>query len=117
MLCLIVEGKNDVKKIKEVFNDGIEFIMLDGVNFSIAKSNEIQTLLENNKMVFIMTDPDKAGDSVATLIQRKFPTIKRISVLPEKARILKSKGYKYGVEYCSRNYIHSLLFEYLDWAN
>ena len=117
MVCLIVEGKNDVKKIREVFSEGIDFILLDGVNFSNAKSNEIQLLLDDNRTIFILTDPDKAGDSVANLIQRKFPTIERISVLPEEARILKAKGYKYGVEYCSRKYIYSLLFKHLKWAN
>jgi ribonuclease M5 len=117
MLCLIVEGKNDVKKIREVFNDGIDFITLDGVNFSFEKSKEIQKYIADKVPIYILTDPDKAGDSVASLIQIKFPNIERIYVLPEKARVLKSKGYKYGVEYCSRKYIRTLLCERLSCAN
>jgi len=113
MYALIVEGKNDIKKLKMVLHDNVHYIELNGINFSYEKRDEIEAAISTYEDVFIMTDPDEAGDKVAKRIQDVFPELQRIEVNPHEAKVLKKRGYRYGVEYCNNDYLRCIFSDYL----
>ena len=91
MIGLIVEGINDIKKIRMVLKTNVRYVQLHGINFSFQKREEIQEAIQTCDDVFILTDPDKAGDKVAQQIQESFPELKRILVNPDEAKVLKKR--------------------------
>lgn len=108
MIGLIVEGKSDVRKISMVLKDAVHFIVLNGINFREKQINDIKNVLNKCDRVYILTDPDEAGNKAATKISGVFPQLTRIDVDPNEAKVLKKRGYKYGVEYCSNNYLKKI---------
>lgn len=114
MIGFIVEGKSDVKKIEMVLkNKSVYYVVLNGINFKEEQIKQIKKAVNVCQEVFILTDPDEAGNKVAKLISKTFPEINRIEVDPNQAKVLKKRGFKYGVEYCSNNYLKSVLAPYL----
>ncbi|MED2737770.1 toprim domain-containing protein [Bacillus toyonensis] len=105
MLGFIVEGINDVKKLKMVLQKNTYFVVLNGINYKQEQINEIIFAINTCEKVFILTDPDEAGDKIAKAISTSFPTLERIVIDPDEAKVLKKRGYKYGVEYCSNKYL------------
>ncbi|PGK52099.1 hypothetical protein CN918_30370 [Priestia megaterium] len=116
MIALIVEGINDIKKISMVLKNNVRYIQLHGINFSFQKKEEIQEAIETCDHVYILTDPDKAGDKVALQIQESFPQLERILVNPDEAKVLKKRGYRYGVEYCNNEYLRYLFARHFPLA-
>ncbi|NGY88555.1 toprim domain-containing protein [Bacillus megaterium] len=110
MIGLIVEGKSDVKKIKMVLKEEVYFVVLNGINFREEQINQINKAIDTCDSVFVLTDPDEAGNKVAELIKKNFPELERLKVDPNEAKVLKKRGYKYGVEYCSNKYLRALFF-------
>lgn len=108
MIGLIVEGKSDVAKINMVLNNEALFVVLNGINFREEQINQIKKAIKTCEAVYIMTDPDEAGDRVANIISDFFPNLERIKIDPDKAKVLKKRGYKYGVEYCSNRYLKAI---------
>lgn len=108
MIGLIVEGKSDVKKIKMVLKEDVHFVVLNGINFREEQINQINNAIDTCDNVYVLTDPDEAGDKVARLIIKNFPELERLKVDPNEAKVLKKRGYKYGVEYCSNKYLRTL---------
>lgn len=112
MICFIVEGDSDKERVKAVYPDE-HYIVLNGVKFQEKEIDEINQALTFCQHVCIFTDPDKAGDNVEKRIRMVFPGLPRIKMDPEKAKCKKRKGYKYGVEYCSNQYIKKVVEETL----
>lgn len=112
MLTLIVEGKSDVEKLNMVLKPSIQYIILNGINFKEEQVQKIKEVLASGHKVYIMTDPDEAGNRVAQYICQFFPDLGRIDIDPNRAKILqrkwKHKNYKYGVEFCSNSYLRSV---------
>lgn len=109
MIGFIVEGKSDVKKIQMAIKQNVHFVILNGINFRQQEREHISNALKLCDKVFVLTDPDEAGDQVANRILHVFSEIQRIYIDPEEARVLKKRGYKYGVEYCSNRYLQEVL--------
>ena len=112
MLALIVEGKSDVQKLNMVLKPSVRYIILNGINFKAEQVLEIKEALASGHKVYIMTDPDEAGDRAAHNISGFFPNLDRIKIDPNQAKILKMNekrgNYKYGVEFCSNAYLKSV---------
>lgn len=113
MIGFIVEGKSDVNKIKMVLDENIYFVVLNGIHFKEEEINKIKLANQVCDKVYILTDPDEAGNKVAKLISNTFPHLERIMIDPNKSKVLKKRGYKYGVEYCSNKYLKSIFSSYL----
>ncbi|MGF7534878.1 toprim domain-containing protein [Bacillus mexicanus] len=114
MIGFIVEGKSDVEKLEMVLKERcVYYVVLNGINFKENQIKQIKKAVNICEKVYILTDPDDAGNKVAKLISKTFPEINRIEVDPNQAKVLKKRGYKYGVEYCSNNYLKSLLSPHL----
>ncbi|MGN5651136.1 toprim domain-containing protein [Bacillus sp. Brlt_9] len=105
MLGFIVEGRNDVKKLKMVLKEKTYFVVLNGINYKQEQITDIEFALNTCEKVYILTDPDDAGDKIAKVISSSFPSLERIIIDPDEAKVLKKRGYKYGVEYCSNKYL------------
>ncbi|RXK18074.1 toprim domain-containing protein [Macrococcus sp. DPC7161] len=65
---IIVEGKNDKLKLKEVLNEPVHIICTHGT-MGIAKLDNMYDDLIGSQ-VFVMTDPDKAGRKIRSWFKR-----------------------------------------------
>lgn len=108
MIGIIVEGPYDYKVVHEAAPEARIFI-LHGNGFNQRIRDSIKQLVKDCDLVFVMTDPDKAGDWVASRIARAFPSTYRIHVDPNLACKKIYKKYKYGIEYCNVHYISTLI--------
>jgi len=68
---IIVEGKSDKIKVKEIVSEPVEIICTNGT-IGITKLDElIDSLLD--KQVFILVDADAAGEKLRNQFKREFP--------------------------------------------
>lgn len=108
-LVLIVEGTSDVDKIRAALPDAnIEFVITEGTKYNNRIMNDIASHMDKQNNIFILSDPDSAGDQLARMIQKNH-RIPRILVDEDEASYYTKKGYKYGIEYCSHRYIRQLI--------
>lgn len=68
---LIVEGKSDKNKVKDILNEPIEIICTNGT-ISHSKLDEWIELLDD-KDIYILVDADEAGEKLRKLFKREFP--------------------------------------------
>lgn len=108
MIGLIIEGANDERKILEVSRD-YYLVLTNGTKFSNREIYKIEEALGICSEVYILTDPDPSGDWIAQHIQESFPEIKRIEVDPDKAKVKKWRGDKFGIEYMSHQSLRDIL--------
>jgi ribonuclease M5 len=108
MIGLIVEGYSDERRIREV-TDEFHIVVLNGTRFSNRERDLIENAMEICTSVYILSDPDSAGDWIADKLKKKYPELTRIEVDPKKACFLKWKGYKFGVEYMSNKDLLEIL--------
>ena len=106
-VVLIVEGWSDHDQLQLAY-PGIETIVIYGTRVVPALCT-IRNAIMDKKRVFIMTDPDKTGDWSAKAIQKAFPKLVRVEIDPGQSRSLGNKGWHYGVEYCSVEYLRYVL--------
>lgn len=107
---LIVEGVNDRQRIEQV-DTTVKCYILHGTPYGASTLRRIveRALAECDK-VFVMTDPDEAGNRMAARIKELYPDLPRLEVDPMKCRVQRVRGnFKYGVEHCSLPYIAELL--------
>ncbi|MFO1445260.1 toprim domain-containing protein [Bacillus sp. Bva_UNVM-123] len=75
---IIVEGKSDKLKVKEIVSEPIEIICTNGT-ISISKLDElIDSLME--KQVFILVDADAAGEKLRKQFKREFPEAEHLYI-------------------------------------
>jgi 5S rRNA maturation endonuclease (ribonuclease M5) len=108
MIGIIVEGPYDEKIVRQAAPEARIFV-LHGNGFNQRIRDNIKQLLKDCELVFILTDPDKAGNWAATRISRAFPETYRIHVDPLLATKKIYKKIKYGIEYCEVDYIKELI--------
>ncbi len=102
---LIVEGKCD-KAFLSTFIETNYFI----TNGFDLRNSDIQFLkdLANQKKIFVMTDPDDAGERISNRIKKEIP-----SAILLKINFKNRKEYqKHGVAECDKNEIINILTEY-----
>lgn len=96
----IVEGWKDSDQLKKAYPD-IETIVTNGTRLNTRIRQCIQEYKDKGYRLYILSDPDEAGDQLARMIRGEY-RIPRILVNPEQARVrLVGYTYKYGVEYMS----------------
>ena len=112
MYGFIVEGIKDEERIRGVLTELYgEFLIgiLKGTRFSKREISMTKLMLNSCEKVFVLSDPDEAGDWIANKLLTKFPELERINVDPDEANCFRWKGWKYGVEYCSDEYLRKIL--------
>lgn len=108
MTGYIVEGKSDQLRVQSV-HPHAHFVILNGISFRHKERRAIEEALILCDEVYVLTDPDEPGDKIALKIMETYPEIKRIHIDPKKARNVRESRYKYGVEYCSNQYLKETL--------
>ncbi|AGR47074.1 putative primase/topoisomerase [Bacillus phage Shanette] len=110
MIAVIVEGFSDHDAIRRVYSPkDVQTIVTNGTKFNNRIREQIQEALDMRLPTFILSDPDKAGDDLASMVKSNFSKISRIRVDPDKAKQERMFRVKYGVEYCSDEYLKELL--------
>ncbi len=104
---IVVEGKEDTRRLKEVFPD-IDTIETRG---SAIDDRTIE-LIRNacaNRGVIVFTDPDYQGERIRKIINEQVPGCKNAYI--KKAKAIDEHRNKVGVEHCRKeDLIESLSF-------
>jgi len=114
-MIVIVEGWSDHDRVKGAVPE-METIVTNGTRMNNRIREQIRSHILSGDYVCILSDPDTAGDQLASMVQGEF-LLPRISVDPEKAKCYNGKKEKYGIEYCSNQYLRELLGGYMKWVN
>lgn len=103
---VVVEGKNDYSKIKEVFPK-LNILITGGSAINEDFLNMLERLSKSNEIILFL-DPDGPGEKIRSIISNRIPTCSHIFA-PKKESISKNKK-KIGVEHLPKETI-KLLFE------
>ncbi|MFE8701046.1 toprim domain-containing protein [Cytobacillus sp. FJAT-54145] len=109
----VVEGFNDETLVKQLFPDSV-VVVAKGTRVNNRVKQEIQSALDVCDQVFLLTDPDPAGDWLANKVQETFPHLTRIPIAPQKASCYRHHKWKIGVEHCDPSYLLSQISLYLN---
>lgn len=99
---IIVEGKNDVRAVKNAVD--AECIMTHGHGFSEDFLDTLEEI-EKRRGLIILTDPDYAGKKIRKRIKERIPTAKDAYI----DRNLASKAGDIGIENCRPEWIQTAL--------
>ena len=107
---IIVEGKNDSKRLKEFFD--CETIETHGLGLD---KNTIELIKEiNDKLgVILFLDPDTPGEKIRKRINDAIPNLKNAFILKEDARTKK----KVGVEHASKEVLEEALLNVVSYID
>jgi ribonuclease M5 len=109
MIAVIIEGWSDHNAIRRVYSPkDVQTIVTNGTKMNNRISEQIQEALDMGLPTFILSDPDKAGDDLASMVKSNF-NISRLTVDPAKAKQERMFRTKYGIEYCTDEYLKELL--------
>jgi ribonuclease M5 len=109
MIAVIIEGWSDHNAIRRVYSPkDVQTIVTNGTKMNNRISEQIQEALDMGLPTFILSDPDKAGDDLASMVKSNF-NISRLTVDPDKAKQERMFRTKYGIEYCTDEYLKELL--------
>lgn len=99
---IVVEGKNDTKRLKTFFD--VETIETHGLGLN---SETINFIKEVNKKrgVILLLDPDSPGEKIRNKLNSEIPNLKNIFLIKEEARTSK----KVGVEHASKEVLEKAL--------
>lgn len=97
---IVVEGKNDIIQVKNAFEGNVDVVATHGLGITQKLIDEL-SLLNENKGIIVLTDPDYAGKKIESIIRHHIPNAKFASIARDKA---KGKS-KVGVEHASKEAI------------
>lgn len=114
----IVEGTRDTEMVQSLFLNTY-CISTGGTRFNNRCRINTDKALETCEEVFILTDPDEAGDILAEMIRKKYPNLRRILLDPayctENKMSWNGKPYKKtGVENSSFGYLNMAIRYYIE---
>lgn len=105
----VVEGTNDKAKVIGVIPDA-RVVVTQGTRMNNRIRTAVKQLLTECNAVYILSDPDHAGDILADMLMREFPQLERINLDREECKIYTPRGIKIGVEHCAEEYLKRVLF-------
>ncbi len=99
---IVVEGKNDSKVLKAIFD--CETIETGGTSLSTSVFEQIEEAIKQTGVI-IFTDPDTPGNQIRTKIKQKYSQVKEAFIPKKKAKTTK----KVGVEHAKKEDIINAL--------
>ena len=113
-VVLMVEGNKDEDQINGAFRDfgymeQIKCLITEGTKVNNRIRAEIEDYQREGYNVYILSDPDEAGDNLARMIQRWYPDIPRLDVELDECAYYTGKKFKAGIEYSSHDYLRELI--------
>jgi ribonuclease M5 len=109
----VVEGLNDEKHLKEVMPDA-HCVVTNGTRMNGRVQMDINHALSLCDEVYLLTDPDEAGDTLAKMVWRLYPSLPRVLLDRYECTTYRNLKLKVGVEHCELEYLRHVLFEYLN---
>jgi len=102
---IVVEGRDDTRRLKEVFPD-IETFETGGSAVDSTKLEQIK-LLHEKRGVIVFTDPDFPGQKIRQTIMDSIPSVRHAYL--SRSDAIRKKGRGLGVEHASSESIKSAL--------
>lgn len=109
---VIVEGLKDreqIQKAFEGFSDEVICLITEGTKMNNRIQAEIEDYQRQGIGVYILSDPDEAGEHLAHMIQHWYPEIPRLEVDFKECAYFTGKKFKAGIEYSSYDYLKELI--------
>ena len=107
---IVVEGKNDTKRLKSFFD--VETIETHGLGLSKETIAYIKEVNEKRGVILLL-DPDSPGEKIRKKINDSIPGLKNAFLLKEDARTSK----KVGVEHASFEVLNDALKNIVSYDN
>lgn len=104
MIGIVVEGFNDEYTLRKVLPHA-HFVVTKGTRLNNRVRMDINSALKDCRHVYLMTDPDEAGEFLATMLLAEFPMLTRIHLDPEECKCYRNRRLKIGVEHASLYYL------------
>jgi ribonuclease M5 len=108
----VVEGFNDENKLLEVLPNA-HVVVTKGTRLDNRVRIDINNALNKCNDVFLITDPDEAGNILANMLLNEFPVLKRIFLDADECKCYRNRRFKIGLEHCTHEYLYSVLKAYL----
>ena len=99
---IVVEGKNDSKRLKSFFD--VETIETHGLGLN-KETIEFIKVINEKREVILFLDPDNPGEKIRKRLNDEIPNLKNAFVLKEDAKTSK----KVGVEHASKEVLEEAL--------
>lgn len=109
----VVEGLNDERKMKEVMPDA-HCVVTNGTRMNNRVRMDLRQALEECDVVYLLTDPDDAGDTLAQMVWRECPSLERVLLDRSQCLSYRYDKLKVGVEHAQEDYLKSVLSQYVD---
>ena len=107
---IVVEGKNDTKRLKNFFD--VETIETHGLGLSKETISYIKEINEKRGVILLL-DPDSPGEKIRKRINDSIPGLKNAFLLKEDAKTSK----KVGVEHASYEVLEDALKNVISYDN
>lgn len=107
---IVVEGKNDSKKLKSFFN--VETIETHGLGLN-KETIELIKEINNKRGVILFLDPDSPGEKIRNRLNEEIPNLKNVFILKEDARTKR----KVGIEHASYETLKEALENIVTYTN
>lgn len=109
----VVEGLNDEKNLKQAMPSAY-CVVTNGTRMNNRVKMDLRKALEECDVVYLLTDPDEAGDVLAQMVWRQCPSLERVSLDQSQCLSYRNDRLKVGVEHCEVDYLRSVLSEYVN---
>lgn len=108
----VVEGFNDETKLLKVLPNA-QVVVTKGTRLNNRVKSDINDALATCDKVFLLTDPDEAGDLLSSMILEVFPFLERVLLNKKECLCYRNHKTKVGVEHCSDEYLSLVLKQHL----
>jgi ribonuclease M5 len=110
----VVEGFHDETKVLRLLPNSAVVVLSS--KFGNKAKMDLDKALSECDEVFVLTDPDDFGDTLASWVLRDYPNLRRITLEREKCFYYLPNKVKVGVEHCTNEYLMSVLAPYLSFT-
>ena len=107
---IVVEGKNDTKRLKEFFD--VETIETHGLGLNKETIDYIKEV-NNKRGIILFLDPDSPGEKIRNRLNNEIPDLKNAFVMKADARTSK----KVGIEHASKEVLQEALDNLLTYTD
>ncbi|MFP3728086.1 hypothetical protein U8V72_23180 [Priestia filamentosa] len=108
----VVEGFHDETKVLKVVPHS-HVVVTKGTRFDNRVRMDVEEALQKCSKVFLLTDPNEAGELLANTLLNEFPMLERVLLDKKECLSYRKNRVKVGVEHCSNEYLHQVLRNYL----
>lgn len=106
---IVVEGKNDTKRLKSFFD--VETIETHGLGLK-KETVELIREIQDRRGVILFLDPDTPGEKIRSHLNSQIPGLKNAFLMKEDARTKK----KVGIEHASKEVLEEALKHLVTYA-